>query len=475
MQTVSYFEAWHGARQRVRQAEHALCGYRTDQQLQWSIGSSADGTVHEPAIPYSLAALGAQAWLVGDERGRVWLLGDAGAGAEGAVPRGLALLLETGAGVADIAAQGGRVLLGDMRGRVACVDLQRADGPHVQPVAGHQHLGPIKHVRWQPGQASVFASGSQDGACLFSDLRCARPLVGALPSAHAHVHASLRATLTGLAFHPTAPHRFWTTGTPDASAKLWDLRLLPTYARATAMKRRDAMARCLQCVEAFALPAPEGRRARSATALAIDAAGSRIFVAASGAWYAVPGGAFIYGHVRVCSVYEFLTVRAAGPVAAYASPHYTCGSFFSNVTVCPEDRFLLTGSADGNAYAWDTRDSGTCFCVPVRAPLEVSKTAWAGPRIACISDDLTVSLFRRAPGDGGRHVARVPGSRVALADEGAGAHVGAAAPTCAPEAPGPLPCTPPRKRAAPGSLLASPLGTPPNRTILDFFARTPRP
>ena len=110
------------------------------------------------------------------------------------------------------------------------------------------------------------------------------------------------------------------------------------------------------------------------------------------------------------SVFEFITSNSeAGPVASYTAPGFNSCSFFSNLSIDPTDRFLLSGSSNGQAYIWDTliennsaetEYPGGIFELPVCAQLEVSKTAWvSGKRgsleaqIACISDDLTFSLF----------------------------------------------------------------------------------
>lgn len=113
------------------------------------------------------------------------------------------------------------------------------------------------------------------------------------------------------------------------------------------------------------------------------------------------------------SIFEFITCNSDfGPVASYTAPGFNSCSFFSNLSIDPTDRFLLSGSSNGQAYIWDTLDlaeitdginnkAGSCvFELPVYAQLEVSKTAWVNckrgsleAQIACISDDLTFSLF----------------------------------------------------------------------------------
>jgi len=287
MRSVSYFQQFHYERLRPKHAQFHLSTYRSSQHLQWRVGNGIDGIIYEPALPYSLAAVNEETWLTGDEKGRVWIL-------EGkkSCASGLDVLVELNDGIAEITAHPQhceQILLGDMRGQVSYFDLHKLDANDMSTfriISGHQHLGPIKYISWLPNQERVFASGSQDGSCLFSDLRNPQLMIGSLPCAHANVttSSSLRSTMTGLAFHPSNWHYFYTTGTPDSSIKLWDMRMLSTYSRASSMKRRDAMARCLQAVETFAIPATEGKRPRSSTALAIDSTGSRLFLSTSNDW-----------------------------------------------------------------------------------------------------------------------------------------------------------------------------------------------
>lgn len=88
-----------------------------------------------------------------------------------------------------------------------------------------------------------------------------------------------------------------------------------------------------------------------------------------------------------------------GPIASYTAEGFTSCSFFSNLTIDPTDRFILSGSSGGQAFVWDTHfGSNAAYQLPVCAQLEVSKTAWKrgsslASQIACISDDSTFTLF----------------------------------------------------------------------------------
>jgi len=103
------------------------------------------------------------------------------------------------------------------------------------------------------------------------------------------------------------------------------------------------------------------------------------------------------------SIFEFLTCNSEiGPVASYTAPIYKSCSFFSNISLDPTDRFLLSGSSLGQALIWDTstHENSGAYELPVCAQLEVSKVAWANgtrgslnAQLACISDDKTFSLF----------------------------------------------------------------------------------
>ena len=90
-------------------------------------------------------------------------------------------------------------------------------------------------------------------------------------------------------------------------------------------------------------------------------------------------------------------------MASYTAPVYKSCSFFSNISLDPTDRFLLSGSSSGQALIWDTstaEENCGAFELPVCAQLEVSKVAWATGKgesqkaqLACISDDKTFSVF----------------------------------------------------------------------------------
>jgi len=145
--------------------------------------------------------------------------------------------------------------------------------------------------------------------------------------------------------------------------------------------------------------------------------------------------------------------------------------------ISPENQYLLAGSADGNAYIWDTQQADACFRVPVKAQLEVSKTVWINKTIGCISDDLTMSLFRQNQAENSEEENHNGGIRLVE-----GGQKNYEEPTIMLEESlllQPLPksnmCTPTKKRPASEAILTSPITTPTsNRTILDFFPKTPR-
>ena len=188
-----------------------------------------------------------------------------------------------------------------------------------------------------------------------------------------------------------------------------------------------------------------------------------------------------------------------GPVASYTAPGFNSCSFFSNLSIDPSDRFLLSGSSNGQAYIWDTlshpESDSKAFELPVFAQLEVSKTAWAGGRkgsldaqIACISDDLTFSLFNwnlRDEQDSKQNITKRPKvfegrnfreiiyrNEPLIKQEEETVPIKINQGQISSNVSSSIPVTPIRKRPSAGII-----GTPPNsanKSILDFFSRSPR-
>lgn len=172
---------------------------------------------------------------------------------------------------------------------------------------------------------------------------------------------------------------------------------------------------------------------------------------------------------RHFSVNEFLTCLSEyGPVATYSAPNFTSPSFFSNLTVDPSDRFLLSGSGNGSAFVWDTQGTGSCVRLPVGLQSEVAKTAWITSaygqnQIACICDDVAFSLFNWEPSSTdsrtGQSCAQfVTANGRSVPDRSADAD---------PVLPS-LPSTPKKPEMPPNR--SSPL----NKSILEYFPRSPR-
>lgn len=183
-----------------------------------------------------------------------------------------------------------------------------------------------------------------------------------------------------------------------------------------------------------------------------------------------------------------------GPVASYTAPGFNSCSFFSNLSIDPTDKYLLSGSSRGQAYIWDTSRHNTdaAFELPVCAQLEVSKTAWALDRkgsldaqIACISDDLTFSLFNwkleeendkalsiKRPDqltEQGREIIHredpLMEDDLPVLNQIAASNVSSTFAS--------MPVTPVRKKPQTG-IIATPPPNSANKSILDFFTRSPR-
>lgn len=196
-------------------------------------------------------------------------------------------------------------------------------------------------------------------------------------------------------------------------------------------------------------------------------------------------------NTRICSIFEFLTCNSdIGPVASYTAPAYKSCSFFSNISLDPTDRFLLSGSSLGQALIWDTaaHENSGAYEFPVCAQLEVSKVAWAtGTRgsleaqLACISDDKTFSLFdwglgnerirgdlkrpKLCEGETREKIHRDDPIPIILEPKQAQISSNASSNSAS------IPVTP-RKKIQTPSLVRTPQSA--NKSILDFFAPSPR-
>ena len=373
-----------------------LRGFHTSRNLQWTLSGAA--------IPYSLthgnniflhylilsiALVIDEGWLIGDETGNIWSCNPENLGAQETFEG----IVELQSGVSEIAPlDRSKILVGEMRGNVTKIDLNNLCEETVLQVKGILHRAPIKCIRWQPSQSDVFATAGQDGSVFFSDLRCPDSLISSLTNPHQLCNplSKSRSTMTGLVFNPLRPDLFYTTGTPDTCVRLWDMRKLSSSKskRPVRTSRKSSISSSL--VEEFSTittTSASAKKHRSSVALTIDSIGSRLFLSTSND-----------------NIFEFVTNNSElGPIASYTAPGFTSCSFFSNLSIDPSDRFLLTGSSNGQAFIWDTThdSSGTAaYELPVCAQLEVSKSAWANGKkgsldaqIACISDDLTFSLF----------------------------------------------------------------------------------
>lgn len=179
-----------------------------------------------------------------------------------------------------------------------------------------------------------------------------------------------------------------------------------------------------------------------------------------------------------------------GPVASYTAPTFKSCSFFSSISLDPTDRFLLSGSSSGQALIWDTsleRDNSGAFELPVCAQLEVSKVAWAtgtrgtlNAQLACISDDKTFSLFDWGLKNGHEDSNDFRIKRPKLCEGVTRENIHREDPITELEEPQiisnsssnstSIPATPRKK------VQQAPIRTPQseNKSILDFFARSPR-
>ena len=196
--------------------------------------------------------------MIGDEAGRIWQHSS----------DSFEEILQFPDGVSEILGNNRNcVLVGDMRGHLTRLDLANLTEETVQAVSAIDHLAPIKCIRWISDQ-NTLATASQDGSVQIADLR-SNERIAHLEGIHSlDAPKNSRSTCTGLVTHPTRPNLFYTSGTPDADVRCWDLRKLPTK-------------RARRPVEQFTPICTTGKRARSSVALAIDSQGSRLFLTTS--------------------------------------------------------------------------------------------------------------------------------------------------------------------------------------------------
>lgn len=241
----------------------------------------------EASIPYSLAHVPGNGWLIGDEGGKIWFHDGIH------LTREIEELLEFPDGISEISVLNREnILIGDMRGQVTIFDLNYLTEDTIRRINTIQHRSPIKCIRWQPNQSSCFASAGQDGNVLFADIRTSnsntnQPTTAALLAPHSSdvkIGGTHRTTMTGLVFHPLRPDLFFTSGTPDTTVRLWDTRKLSQNVSSfeTPKKgRAKSKLKHLKAEEEFLSNNYNSFKHRSSVALTIDSTGSRIFLATS--------------------------------------------------------------------------------------------------------------------------------------------------------------------------------------------------
>jgi denticleless len=373
-----------------------------------------------------------------------------------------------------------------MRGNVTQLDLSHLTEDTIKQINGVQHRAPIKCIKWQPGQSQVFATAGQDGSVMFTDLRCSNTLIATLNGCHQlyNANAKGRSTMTGLVFDPLRSELFYTSGTPDTCVRLWDMRKVPSMNVRTRRSKNNSSS---ALIEEFSTL---NRKHRSSVALTIDSIGSRLFLATSNDRY-IHELCKTFFTFNLFSIFEFLTSNCdIGPVASYTASGFNSRSFFSNLSLDPSDKYILSGSSNGQAYVWDTVSScnnAAVYELPVCAQLEVSKTAWIsgsngslGSQIACISDDLSFSLFNWDIRDHfletstiKRPIEVCSGGKEQIYSgdcERVQSTASSVNGSCSTQTS--LPVTPVRKRPFTNAFVSTPPSA--NKSILDFFNPSPR-
>ncbi|CAH1792154.1 unnamed protein product [Owenia fusiformis] len=241
------------------------------------------------------------------------------------------------------------------------------------------HSSSVKSVNFRPQDKSVFASGSRDGHIMIWDARCNEKdgfMCPTMTIKNAHCcHTVARTTKQKRGSKATTvqdsqqsvtcvlfqdDNTLISAGAVDGVVKVWDLRqkLNPK----------------------FIFPyAGTSTRKHGFSSLVLDSTYSRLFASCTDS-----------------SIYQFNCANFnKQPVVTYQG--HMNSTFYVKSCLSPDDRFLLSGSSDNNAYIWNV-DSPMASPVLLKGHTkEVTAVAWCPTdifKIVTLADDDTVNIWR---------------------------------------------------------------------------------
>eukprot|EP00118_Oscarella_pearsei_P020067 m.216254 g.216254 ORF g.216254 m.216254 type:complete len:531 (+) comp39855_c1_seq7:55-1647(+) len=251
----------------------------------------------------------------------------------------------------------------------------------------HGHQSSVKSVNFRRNDSNVFVSGSRDGSIKVWDVRCSEKMgrtssALTIPDAHVtypqsrsyvkpvkRIHKRRRVSTGDQSKSVTSTlflqeNTIVSSGASNSVIKFWDIRKC----------RRDT-----KPVRTFQYSGQSVIRQHGYSHLALDSAGGRLFANCT------DDTIYMYDCI---SQNEF-------PMAAFYG-HLT-SSFYVRMAVSPDNKFLLSGSSDSNAYMWQIDSPDTPPFVLTGHSKEVTSVAWCGKdvtRLATCSDDNTVRIWR---------------------------------------------------------------------------------
>ncbi|NXW61079.1 DTL protein, partial [Eurystomus gularis] len=253
---------------------------------------------------------------------------------------------------------------------------------------GHQCS--LKSVAFSRFEKAVFCTGGRDGNIMVWDTRCNKKdgfyrQVNQISGAHNVVDKQTpskpkkkRQNLRGLAplvdFQQSVTvvllqdeHTLISAGAVDGVIKVWDLR------KNYATYRQDPVP-----FKSFCYPGTSTRKL-GYSSLVLDSTGANLFA-----------------NCTDDSIYMFnMTSLRTAPVAVFSG--HQNSSFYIKSSTSPDDRFLVSGSSDCNAYIWKVSEPSLPPRILLGHSQEVTSIAWCPSdftKIATCSDDNTVRIWR---------------------------------------------------------------------------------
>lgn len=240
------------------------------------------------------------------------------------------------------------------------------------------HCGSVKTIDFSPFDPNVFASGSRDGKIIMWDVRVAKAsgLVLGIPSAHflkENVKITPGRKKLKSDTHKTSvtcvlfqnEHTLVSSGSDDGNIKIWDMRR--SYATINQLP-----------TPMHSLPYAGNSGKRGYSHLNFD-----------------QSNVMLYANCTDSIIYKFnmLSLNAT-PLAEYSG--HVNNSFFIKSSLSPDEKYILSGSADNNAYIWKVSEPGLPSWKVMHHSAEVTAVAWnhsdMGNFVTC-GDDCRVSVW----------------------------------------------------------------------------------